>query len=139
MSIHADLKKLKTGVRDLRKFGLMVGGVFILLGILLLLRHRSSYLAVCGAGGLLMVFGVIWPRALKYVYIAWMALAFTLGFLMSNVLLTLLFFLFVTPIGLLSRLFQKDFLARKFDKRAASYWIQCGREEKTASTYERQF
>ena len=139
MSIHADLKKLKTGVGDLRKFGLMVGGVFILLGVLLLLRHRSSYLAFCGAGALLVAFGVIWPRALKYVYIAWMALAFTLGFVMSNVILTLVFFLFVTPIGLQARLIQKDFLARRWDKRAASYWIQCGREVKTANTYERQF
>ena len=139
MSIHADLKKLRTGAGDLRKFGLMVGGVFILLGVLLLLRHRSSYLAFCGAGALLGAFGVIWPRALKYVYIAWMALAFTLGFVMSNVILTLFFFLFVTPIGLLARLFQKDFLARKWDKRAVSYWIQCGREVKPAITYERQF
>jgi Saxitoxin biosynthesis operon protein SxtJ len=139
MSIHADLKKLRTGARDLRKFGLTVGGMFILLGVLLLLRHQPSYLAFLGAGALLTSFGVIWPRALKYVYIAWMALAFTLGFIMSNVILTLFFFLFVTPIGLLARLFQKDFLARKWDKREASYWIQCGREMKTAKTYERQF
>jgi hypothetical protein len=117
----------------------MVGGGFIFLGVLLLLRHRSSYLAFCGAGALLAVFGVIWPRALKYVYIAWMALAFTLGFVMSNVILTLFFFLFVTPIGLLARLFQKDFLSRKWDKRGASYWIQYGREVGTANTYERQF
>ena len=139
MSIQADLKKLNTGPGDLRKFGLTVGGVFILLGVLLLLRHRSSYLTCLGAGALLMAFGVIWPRALKYVYIAWMALAFTLGFVMSNVILTLFFFLFVMPIGLLARLFQKDFLARKWDKRAASYGIRCGREAKTANTYERQF
>ena len=139
MSIHADLKKLKTGVRDLRKFGLTVGGVFILLGVLLLLRHRSSYLSFLWAGAVLTASGAIWPRALKYVYIAWMALAFTLGFIMSNVILTLFFFLFVTPIGLLARLFQKDFLARKWDKPAASYWIQCGREMKTAKSYERQF
>jgi hypothetical protein len=139
MSIRADLKKLKTDARDLRKFGLTVGGAFIVLGALLLLRHRSSYLALCGTGALLMAFGVIWPRALKYVYIAWMTLAFTLGFVMSNVILTLFFFLFVTPIGLLARLFQKDFLARKWDKRASSYWIQCGREMKPANSYERQF
>ena len=139
MSIHADLKKLKTGARDLRKFGLEVGGVFILLGVLLLLRHRSTYLSFLCAGALLTASGVIWPRALKYVYIAWMALAFTLGSIMSNVILTLFFFLFVTPIGLLARLFQKDFLARKWDKQAASYWIQCGKEIKTAKSYERQF
>jgi hypothetical protein len=139
MSIYADLKKLRTGTRDLRKFGLTVGGVFILMGVLFLLRHRSSYPCFLGAGALLAVFGVIWPRALKYVYITWMALAFTLGFIMSNVILTLFFFLFVTPIGLLARLFQKDFLALKWDKRAASYWIQCGSKGKTAKTYERQF
>ena len=139
MSIHADLKKLKTGAGDLRKFGLTVGGVFIFLGVLLFFRHGSSYPAFCGAGVLLAAFGVIWPRALKYVYIAWMALAFVLGFVMSNVILTLLFFLFVTPIGLLARLFQKDFLARKWDKQAASYWIQYDRKMKTADTYERQF
>jgi len=139
MSIHADLKKLRTGAGDLRKFGVIVGPGFIFLGVLLLLRHRSSYVAFCGAGALLTAFGVIWPRGLKYVYIAWMALAFTLGFVMSNVILTLFFFLFVTPIGLMARLFQKDFLARKWDKPAASYWIQHGSEVKTANTYERQF
>ena len=139
MSIHTDLKKLRTGAGDLRKFGVTVGAGFIFLGVLLLLRHRSSYVAFCSAGALLTAFGVIWPRALKYVYIAWMALAFTLGFVMSNVILTLFFFLFVTPIGLLARLFQKDFLARKWDKQAASYWIQHGSEVKTANTYERQF
>ena len=139
MSIREDLKKLKTGARDLRKFGLMVGGVFVLLGVLFLLRHRSGYPAFLGAGVALIAFGVIWPRALKYVYIAWMALAFALGFVMSNVILALFFFLFVAPIGLLARLFQKDFLSRKWDKQAASYWIQCGTEIKTAESYERQF
>lgn len=139
MSIHADLKKLKTGACDLRKFGLTVGGAFVLLGILLLLRHRSIYPSFLGAGAVLAAFGVIWPRALKYVYIAWMALAFTLGFVMSNVILTLFFFLFVTPIGLLARLFQKDFLARRWDKQTATYWIQCPRDVRPAKNYERQF
>ena len=112
MSIYADLKKLKTGARDLRKFGLKVGGVFVLLGVLFLLRHRPSYPAFLGAGAVLMAFGIIWPRALKYVYIAWMALAFTLGFVMSNVILVLFFFLFVTPIGLLRRVPRCDATCR---------------------------
>ena len=139
MSIHADLKKLRTGAGDLRKFGLTVGGAFIFLGVLLLLRHRSSYPFLLGGGAGLAAFGMIWPQALKYLYIAWMALAFSLGFVMSNVILVLFFFLVVTPIGLLARLFQKDFLARKWDKHAASYWIQRTREMRTAESYERQF
>ena len=139
MSIHADLEKLKTGAHDLRKFGLTVGSVFVLLGVLFLLRHLSSYPWFLGTGAVLTVFGVIWPRALKYVYIAWMALAFTLGFVMSKVILALFFFLFVTPIGLLARLSQKDFLARKWDKQGASYWIECPKETKAPESYERQF
>jgi len=139
MSIHADVKKLKTGARSLRTFGLTVGGVFVLLSVLLLLRHRSSYPFFLGAGAVLTAFGVIWPRGLKYVYIAWMTLAFALGFVMSNVILALFFFLCVTPIGLLARLFQKDFLARKGDRQAASYWIECARERRAAERYERQF
>jgi ABC-type phosphate transport system permease subunit len=139
MSIDSDLRKLKTGTRDLRKFGLTVGSGFVLLGVLLFLRHRSSYPYFVDAGVGLITFGVIWPRALKYIYIAWMASAFTLGFVMSNVILALFFFLFVTPIGLLARLFQKDFLARRWDKKAVSYWIDRAREMKTAEGYERQF
>ena len=139
MSIHADLEKLKTGPRDLRKFGLTVGGVFVLIGALFLFRHRASYPFFLGLGAVLMTFGAIWPRALKYVYIAWMALAFTLGFVMSNVILTLFFFLFVTPIGMLARLVGKDFLARRWDKNATSYWLPCPRVTKTAQSYERQF
>jgi Saxitoxin biosynthesis operon protein SxtJ len=139
MSIRADLKKLKTGNRDLRKFGLMVGGAFVLIGLLFLLRHKSSYPFFIGGGAILIIFGATWPRALKHIYIGWMALAFTLGFIMSNVILTLFFFLLVMPIGLLARLFGKDFLALRWDKQATSYWIPYARETKTAESYERQF
>lgn len=139
MSIRADLEKLKTGVRDLRKFGLTVGAVFVAIGIVLFLRHRPSCPFFLGGGATLILLGALWPRALKYIYIAWMALAFTLGFLMSNVILTLFFFLVVTPIGLLARLLGKDFLARKLDQQATSYWIPCAKETKTAQSYERQF
>jgi len=139
MPILADLKKLKTGPRDLRKFGLTVGGVFVLLGVLFLLRHKPSYPFLLGVGATLVVFGAAWPGVLKYIYIAWMALAFTLGFVMSNVILTLFFFLLVTPIGLFARLFGKDFLSRKLDRQAATYWIPCARETKAAESYERQF
>ena len=139
MSIYNDLEKLRTGARDLRKFGLTVGGVFVLLSLLFFLRNKPSYLFFLCPGVALIAFGTLAPRALKYVYIAWMALAFTLGFIMSQVILTLFFFLFVTPIGLLARLVRKDFLARKLDKQAVSYWIPCAKETKTPESYERQF
>jgi hypothetical protein len=139
MSIRAEIQNLKTGPRDLRKFGLMVGGVFVALGILFLLRHRPSYPFLVWPGVILILLGAVAPRVLKYPYIAWMSVAFTLGFIMSRVLLTICFFLLVTPIALIGRLFGKDFLNRKLDREAESYWIRCESAPKSAESYEQQF
>src|SRR6185295_656871 len=100
MNISDDIKQLKTGDRDLRKFGLTVGGVFAVLGVVFLLRHKAHWPYFVWPGVVLIAFGVIVPRTLKYVYIAWMSLAFVLGFIVSHVILTLFFFLVITPIGL---------------------------------------
>ena len=139
MNIREDIKQLKTSDRDLRKFGLMVGGVFVAIGLLFLWRHpqRTSYFA--WPGGVLMVIGLILPHALKWIYIAWMSVAFVLGFVMAHVILTLLFLLVITPIGLLARLAGKDFLSLKLDRAAKSYWIPQESKSKSAADYERQF
>ena len=51
-----------------------------------------------------MLLGAVWPRALKWVYIAWMTLALVLGLVVSTVLLTVFYYAVVTPIGLLAPL-----------------------------------
>ncbi len=139
MNIREDIKQLKTGHRDLRKFGLMVGGVFVLLGLLFLWRHpgRSPYFLWPGSA--LMVVGAILPRALKWVYIAWMSVAFVLGFVMAHVILTLFYFLIITPVGLIARLFGQDFLRLKLDRAAKSYWLPREKKVKLPAEYERQF
>jgi hypothetical protein len=139
MSIRQQINDLKTGTPDLRKFGLLVGGVALLIGLLLLLRHKTNYAYLFWPGAILIAFGAVWPRALKYPYIAWMTMAFALGFIMSHVILTLLFFLLVTPISLFARLIGKDFLNRKLDLQAATYWIPREAKAKTPASFEQQF
>lgn len=139
MNIREDLRQLKTGDRDLRKFGLMVGGVFVVLAVVMLLRHKGHWVYFAWPGGVLLGFGALFPRALKYVYLAWMSVAFVLGFIMAHVILTLFFFLVVTPIGLVARLVGKDFLSLKLDRKANSYWLSRPKEVKTSADYERQF
>ena len=138
MNIREDIKQLKTGPRDLRKFGLLVGGVLAALGILYL-RRKARYPWFLILGIVLLAFGVVLPRVLKYVYIAWMTLAIGLGFLMAHVILTLFFFLIITPLGLVARLVGKDFLNLKLDKQAATYWIRREQRIRTQANYEQQF
>jgi hypothetical protein len=139
MNIKDDIKQLKTSDGDLRKFGLMVGGVFAALGLLLLWRQKAFYPYFLWSGGFLIVFGVVLPRALKWIYIAWMSTAFVLGFAMAHVILTLFFFLIITPIGLVARLFGQDFLRLKLDRAAESYWIPREQKVKSPEDYERQY
>jgi hypothetical protein len=139
MNIRDDIQQLKTDDRALRKFGLMVGGVFAVLGFLFWLRHKAHYPYFLWPGAALILLGAILPRTLKYVYIAWMSVAFVMGFMMAHVILTLFFFLIITPIGLIARVFGKDFLSLKLDRGAESYWIPRGQKAKSPADYERQF
>jgi polyferredoxin len=138
--IAKDIKELKTTSRDLRKFGLLVGGVFVVLGLIWWARGKPYFAWALAPGAVLLAHGLIWPRALKYVYIVWMSLAIVLGYIVSTVLLTIFFFLVITPIGLIARLAGKDFLSLKLNRQAPTYWLaREGKSPKTPADYERQF
>jgi hypothetical protein len=137
--ICEELKNLKTEPRDLRKFGLMVGSVFLALGLWFVFRHKPWHGWFWLPGSLLVLLGALAPRALKLVYLGWMGLAITLGLVVSTVLLTVFFYLVVTPIGLGARLAGKDFLARKWSD-GNSYWlVRPASPPKQPSEYEQQF
>jgi hypothetical protein len=139
MNIRDDIKQLKTDTSTLRKFGLVVGGVFALLGLVLLHKHRPAAPYFLGVGGFLIVAGLVVPRGLRLIYLAWMSLAVVLGFIVSHVLLAVFFYLVITPVGWVARIFGNDFLGLKLDPQAKSYWLPCDPKKKSAADYERQF
>ncbi len=136
-----ELQRLKrVPVPEIRKFGLVVGGVFSALGIWFLIRHKPSAWALLGPGLGLVLLGAGWPRALRRIYVVWMSLAILMGLIVSTVLLTVLFFLVMSPLGLLARLCGQDFLRRKLDRKAMSYWQDRPPSERPArERLERQF
>lgn len=67
--------------------------------------------------------GLVAPRLLRGVHSVWMAFALVLGHAMTRVILAAVFFLLVTPIGLLMRLVGRDPMRRTWDPGAESYWI----------------
>jgi len=138
--IREDLKQLSTTPRDLRKFALLVGGVFAAIGVWLLIKHRPAGPWFVSPGALLMLLGLAAPSLLKPVYLGWMAMALVLGIVVSTVILTLFFFLVMTPIGLIARILGKDFLSQKLDRPAKTYWLPRDRAAaRKPADYERQF
>ena len=117
----------KPGSRELRQFA----GLFLVFGLAagtLIYFFKDWPLLVSqllwGAAVVVGVAGLIVPALARPVYVVMMAIALPIGMVVSTVLMTLIFFVVLTPIGLLLRLFGKDSMHRKFDPDASSYWIR---------------
>lgn len=106
-----------------RKFGWLVGGVALGISALVWWKTGRLSLPLAGAGLLLVLLGWLAPSALRWPYQAWMALAVSLGYVMTRVILSLLFVLVFVPAGLALRLLSKDPLHQRFEPGCQSYWI----------------
>ena len=118
----------------------MVGGVFVLLGSWWLYRGKFPNAAhgVLPIGSLLVLLGLSWPRALVLPNRAWMLLAEGLSFVTTRIILAFVFFLVVTPIGLVKRLSGWDPLSRR-GARSASYWKPYSERQRNPRHYEKMF
>jgi Mg2+/Co2+ transporter CorB len=110
--------------RQLRSFGITLGIALLVIAGVLYWRTAPGVIAVSSIGVLLLVVGFVAPAILGPLYKPWMALAVLLGFIMTRILLTLIFVLLFIPTGLLMRLFGRDPLRRKLDPDAKTYWIR---------------
>lgn len=104
-----------------KEFGIVVGGVLVGFGIWFWFREKTYYIVPLTVGGILMGIGLIKPMLLRIIYVLWMILAAIMGFFMSRLLLSLLFFLALTPITLMAKISGKQFLNLKKTS-GESYW-----------------
>ena len=106
-----------------REFGLIVGAVFGLLGLWWTYRGKFLNLAYVFTllGAALILFGIVLPRVLIVPRKAWMKLAEALSYVSSRVILAMVFFLVLTPIGLVKRAMGWDPLYRRAGPRD-SFW-----------------
>ena len=113
--------------RQLRWFGL-VGLPLTLAGVAGALALKSivivPLLVALGAVALLsLLAGLLAPRLLRPAFVALALVTYPIGFVLSHVLVAILFFLFLVPLGLALRLFGRDPLGLRFDREAKSYWV----------------
>ena len=105
-----------------RKFGLLVGGAFLALGTLLWWRtHTELALVAAVLGAALVVCGTIIPSRMGPIYRAWMALALAISKVTTPLIMGLIYFLVLTPTGLMARLLGHRPLVRS--PRAGSFWL----------------
>ena len=123
MSIVQEFKALETGTKQLREFGWVVGGIFLLIAAVAWYFDRSWFDIPMWIGAPLVVLGTILPLVLKPFYLLWMGFAVVMGFVMTRVILTIFFVLVISPVGFFFKIIGRDILNRKLDREAATYWI----------------
>ena len=121
-----------------KSFGVSVGIVLWVIAALLIWRGRVGRAEVVGGvGAVLLVLGLVYPPLLKYPSAAWWRFSRALGYVNARVLLSIIFFLILTPLGLLWRLTGKDPLARQ--RRHWSGWAPYPARYKNTKHFDRMF
>jgi len=137
--LKEELKHIDNSDSAIKKTGLTVGVVLILISLLLWYFGKSSFMYFSISGGLFVILALIAIPVLRPFHKLWMMLALLMGFVMSRVILTLLFYLILTPTGLIAKIFGKKFMPLGFDKGATTYWEKRVVTIKQKIDYERQF
>ncbi len=139
MGLREELRQITADTKQLRQFGLTLAVVFGLLGALALRRGGTLAPVLLGLPVLLLGGGLFAPAWLRWPHRWWMRISLVLGWVMTRVLLTLLWYLVVTPIGLVARMLGKHFIELAIDRSATSYWVSEPRNIPNRKDYERQF
>jgi len=137
--LKEEFKHIDTSDKSVKKTGVTVGIVLIAISFLLWWLGKSSFVYFSAIGGIFIILSYIALPVLRPFHKLWIGLSLILGFIMSRVILTLLFYFVVTPIGLLAKLVGKKFMPLGFDKSAATYWEKREKTVKEKIDYERQF
>jgi len=122
-----------------RSFGLTFAVVFVFIGLWPLMRGRSVRWWALVVAAVFLVTALYLPRLLAPLSRLWLKFGLLLHAFISPVIMGLVFYTTVTPIGLLRRLLRQDPLRLRFDHDAVSYWIERHPPGPAPDTMPRQF
>ena len=126
--------------RELKVFGFLFAVVFALLGAMFwwCSGWHNAAMVVWYSAAFILVAYVLVPTVRKPIYLIWSYALYPIGYVITLVLMGVVYYLVITPTGLLMRLFGRDPLTRKFKPEASSYWIR-RKEDASLDRYFRQF
>jgi Saxitoxin biosynthesis operon protein SxtJ len=139
-TLHEDLRREDhtTGPSD-RKFGLTLGGILALIAIIKLIE-RSPWGVVWGALAVALIgSALLRPSLLTIPNRLWLKLGLLLHRIVNPVIMAVLFFGTILPIGLLMRACGKDPLRLKLDRTAATYWLPRADQRPQSEAMRQQF
>lgn len=136
--IIEELSNIKSGREELYKFGVTMSVVLVLLGGASWWRAGTAYIYLLPLSLFFLVSGIFAPGYLKYLHRIWMSFAVIMGWIMTPVIMLIVFYLLFCPIGFMLKLRKHGHAVSGIDKKAESYWNESEGPRANAS-YEAQF
>lgn len=136
-----DFHSISSTEKDIQSFSRVIGGAIVLLGGIAFYMTRSPHVRYMFiTGGVVMLLGIFAPGILRPLQRTWMVGAALLGWIMTRVILGVLFFTILTPIGLFMRVFGMSLMGDGGrEPNPASYWKPRERGVTSRERYEQQF
>ena len=119
-----------------RSFGLLFFIVFLILGLWPLKNGENFNFYLLAISLIFLILGLINSKLLSPLNKFWIKLGVILGNIIAPIVMALVYFVILTPVSLIVRLFGKDLLALKFLKKRETYWIT---RKKVLSSMKKQF
>jgi ABC-type Fe3+-siderophore transport system permease subunit len=134
-----DIKNISSTKKDLKEFGITIGSALIVIAGLLFFYSKHSYFYLFIAGLTLVALGLLLSIILKPIQKTWMTISLILGWVSTRVILSILFYIVLTSIALIAKLFGKDFLGLKLNQSQITYWNYREQKPYNKTDSERQF
>ena len=138
INMLAEIRQIRKTKKDFRNFGIVISIFLMIIAIILWFNENLFFQKIIYLSVFFLLFGIIYPRLLKPIYLAWMTFAVILGWFMTRVILILLYYLLITPLGFIMRLFGKDFLDTLINNKK-SYWNQRDHLKEQSQDYTKQY
>jgi hypothetical protein len=129
----------KLAVGSNRKFGITLGLVLVLLAVWPLVHHHAPRWWLLAVAVVLLAAGLFSPELLSPLNRAWFKLGLALNTIVSPIVMGLLFYGAVVPVGWLLRKQGEDLLSLKLEPEAATYWIRREPSGPQPGTLTKQF
>tara|TARA_Y100001935_G_scaffold252531_1_gene256662 strand:+ start:1265 stop:1675 length:411 start_codon:yes stop_codon:yes gene_type:complete len=133
-----ELKNIKSHKKNIKDFGITIGAILGIISIILFLKEIPYYNLFFFISSFFIVFALTIPIFLKPLFIIWMIFSIILGWIMTRLILTFLFYFIMFPISIFMRLFGQTMLKHKINA-THSYWEERIESVEKKQDYEKQF
>lgn len=134
-----EIRQIKSGKSELKSFGITIGSAFLIFAGFVFFQRHSVPVVLLMLAGFFYFFGSVFPAFLNPIQKAWMILALLLGWMMTRVILSVVFYAILTPTAYALRLFKTKFLDTAIEPNKQTYWVKTDPAAHNPQSVEQQF